>query len=64
MADNTHTQEPKKVEKVVTGTVKTKKKNEISKFADVFISEDISNVKNFVLWRFLCLPLKKRFLIS
>lgn len=39
--------ERKKVEKVVTGAVKTKKNN-TRKFADVFISEDISKVKNFI----------------
>ena len=36
----------KKVEKVVSGTVTTKKK---SKFADVFISEDIHNVKSYII---------------
>lgn len=38
----------KKVEKIVKGTVKTKKKSEIRKFADVFISEDVGNVKSYV----------------
>lgn len=38
----------KKVEKIVKGTVKTKKKSEIRKFTDVFISEDISNVKSYI----------------
>lgn len=36
----------KKVEKVVSGTVTTKKK---SKLADVFISEDIHSVKNYIV---------------
>lgn len=36
----------KKVEKVVSGTVTTKKKN---RFADVFISEDIHSVKNYIV---------------
>ena len=40
----------KKIEKVVTGTVKTKKKSEIKRFADIFISEDVSNVKSYILW--------------
>jgi hypothetical protein len=44
------TEEKKKVEKVVTGTVKTKKKSEISKLADVFITEDIGNVKSYIIW--------------
>jgi len=43
------TEERKKVEKVVKGNVKIKKKNEIRKFADVFVSEDASNVKSYVL---------------
>lgn len=38
-----------KVGKVITGTAKTKKKNGIQKFADVFIAEDIQNVKSYVL---------------
>lgn len=41
--------EGKKVEKVAKGNVKIKKKNEIKKFADVFVSEDASNVKSYVL---------------
>lgn len=39
----------RKVEKVVTGEVKTKKKSEARKFADVFISEDIHSVKSYVV---------------
>ena len=38
--------EEKKVEKVVKGTVKTKKKGEISKFKELLISEDA--VSSFV----------------
>ena len=41
--------EKKKVEKVVNGKVITKKKNKFSKFKDIFISEDLSNVKNYIL---------------
>ena len=33
----------KRVEKVVKGQVKTKKKGELSKFAEIFISEDIKS---------------------
>ena len=39
----------KRVEKVVSGKVKTKKKSEIKKFTDIFISEDIENVKSYIL---------------
>ena len=38
----------RKIEKVVSGTVKTKKKSEARKFADVFITEDIHSVKTYV----------------
>lgn len=41
--------EKKPVEKAVTGAVKVKKKNEIRKFADVFISEDVANVKTYII---------------
>lgn len=49
----------KNVEKVVSGTVKTKKKGEIRKFTDVFISEDVSNVKSYVLMDVLVPAIKK-----
>lgn len=49
----------KKIEKVVQGTVKTKKKSEVRKFADVFISEDAENVKTFVLMDVLVPAIKK-----
>lgn len=39
----------KKLDKVVNGTVKTKKKSELTKFTEVFIPEDISNIKNYIL---------------
>lgn len=38
-----------KVGKVISGTAKTKKKTGVQKFADVFIAEDIANVKNYIL---------------
>lgn len=49
----------KKLEKVVTGTVKRKKKSEARKFADVFISEDAANVKNYILMDVLVPAIKK-----
>ena len=51
--------EQKRVEKVVKGTVKTKKKNEIHKFKDVFISEDASNVKSYIFMDVLVPAIKK-----
>ena len=37
-------QSEKKVEAVITGTAKTRKKGEMQKFANVFIAEDANNV--------------------
>lgn len=51
--------EKKKVEKIVTGKVKTKKKKEISKLADIFISEDASNVKSYIFMDVLVPAIKK-----
>ncbi len=49
----------KKVEKVISGTVKSKKKSEIQKFTDVFISEDVNNVKSYILLEVLVPAIKK-----
>lgn len=40
--------ERKKLEKVVDGTAKVKKKSTTRKFTDAFISEDASNVKSYI----------------
>ena len=50
--------EEKRVQKVVRGPVKTKT-NEIRKFADIFISEDIGNVKNYIFMDVLVPAIKK-----
>lgn len=39
----------KKVEKVISGTAKVKKKTGVRKVADTFISEDAANVKSYIL---------------
>lgn len=49
----------RKVEKVVTGVVKTKKKSKISQAMDNFISEDAKNVKSYVLGEVLIPAIKK-----
>lgn len=49
----------KKVEAVITGTAKTRKKGEIRKFADVFIAEDANNVKSYVLMEVIVPAVKK-----
>lgn len=48
----------KKIEKVITGEAKSKK-NEIRKFTDIFISEDIGNVKSYILLEVLVPAIKK-----
>ena len=47
-AQNPPTDE-KRIKKVVTGPVRTRKKSEISKLTDIFISEDAKNVKSYIL---------------
>ncbi len=51
--------EEKKVEKIISGNVKAKKKSEFSKFADVFVSEDAGNVKSYILMDVLVPAVKK-----
>lgn len=52
------TETEKRVEKVVQGGVKVKQ-NKIHKFTDVFISEDISNVKSYIVMDVLVPAIKK-----
>lgn len=51
--------EKKKLDKVIVGTAKTKKKNEIQRFKDILISEDANNVKSYILLDVLIPALKK-----
>ncbi len=53
------TSSEKKIEKVIGGTAKPQKKGEMQKFADVFISEDVGNVKNYILAEVLIPAIKK-----
>lgn len=39
----------KRVEKVVSGNAKTRKQSEVKKFAGVFLPENITNVKSFII---------------
>ena len=48
----------KQIAKVAKGPVKTKK-NEIRKFADIFISEDVTSVKNYIFMDVLVPAIKK-----
>lgn len=54
----TTSSEEKRVQKVARGPVKTKK-NEVRKIADIFISEDVSNVKNYIFMDVLVPAIKK-----
>lgn len=49
------TGETKKVEKIVSGKVTTKKKNDFQKFAEDFVREDISKIKSYI-WNDLIVP--------
>ena len=49
----------KKIERVVRGTAKVKKKSEASKLADVFIAEDASHVKEYIFMDVLVPAIKK-----
>lgn len=55
----TEVPERKKLEKVVTGKVKTKKRNEMSKLGEIFIAEDARNVKSYILMDVLVPAVKK-----
>lgn len=50
--ENSKTTE-RKVQKVVSGKVKEKKKSGVRKFADTFISEDVGSVKNYIIGDFI-----------
>lgn len=50
--------EGKRVEKVIKGKARVRK-NEMRKLADVFISEDVSNVKNYILMDVIVPAVKK-----
>lgn len=50
--------EGKRAEKVVHGKVKTRK-NEVRKWTDIFISEDVSNVKSYILMDVIVPSIKK-----
>ena len=52
-------EEPRKVEKVVTGTVRVKKKTGLNKFFNSFFTEDAPKIKEFVMSDVLIPSLKK-----
>ncbi len=58
-AKQTAKEPEKKVEKVIDGVAKVKKKNSVSKFTDVFVAEDVKNVKSYILMDVLVPAIKK-----
>lgn len=58
-AEQKEANERQRPDKIVAGSVKVKKKNELHKFADVFIAEDTANVKNYILMDVLVPAIKK-----
>lgn len=58
VSSKTAPSEDKNIQKVVTGSVKTKKKNKI---ANSFFSEDVRSVKEYLIFDFLIPSLKKGF---
>lgn len=59
-ADKKQVTDGKRAEKVVKGKVTTKK-NDLRKFTDIFISEDVANVKEYILYDILAPSIKKAF---
>lgn len=51
--------EEKKVSKVISGTAKTKKKSEVRKLADVFLPDDIPNVRSYIFTDIIVPTIKK-----
>ena len=51
--------EKRRVEKVVSGPVRPRKKSELQKVADSFISEDVSNIKQYILMDVLIPSIKR-----
>ena len=52
-------EQKREVAKVVSGNVKTKKKSGVTKFADIFVTEDLNNVKSYVVLEVLIPAVKK-----
>lgn len=57
--ENTEVVPEKKVEKVISGTAKTKKKTGITKLADIFIEDDVNSVKSYIVGDVVIPTIKK-----
>lgn len=55
--------EEKRVVKQISGTANKKERNGIQKFADVFLPEDISSVKNYI-WTDVIVPSIKKVIVD
>lgn len=55
---STDNNEEKRVEKIVHGTVK-KKENKVRKLTDIFIAEDVTNVKDYIIFDVIVPSAKK-----
>ena len=53
--ERTKTESEKNLGRIVTGTVSVKKKNDIQKFAETFVKEDLNTVKSYI-WTEVLLP--------
>lgn len=53
------TKPEKKVEKIITGLAKTRKKNQVQKLAGALLSEDVDSVKSYILLDVLVPAIKK-----
>ena len=49
----------KKVQKIVSGNVKTRKKSEMSKFKDTIFAEDVNSVKSYLFIDVIIPAIKK-----
>ncbi len=56
---NSHKSREKKVEKIISGNVKKSPKSSLRKFVDVFVSDDVTNVKNYIISDILIPTIKK-----
>lgn len=53
------TQPEKKVEKVISGTAKIRKKSGMQKFADIFMPEDVGDIKSYIVTTVVIPAIKK-----
>lgn len=53
--ERTKKESEKNLERIVTGNVSVKKKNDIQKFAETFVKEDLNTVKSYI-WTEVLLP--------